>query len=380
MDEKTMMNEIKFLVNKYVSQEQTKVEKKCIEIESNMRVLETLPLVKSLRERIAYLEKELNVYRSKEQPKSPSDWGKVLMQVDERVVIDLCDTVSEKDEGDDENDNDNDDDDEVKNQIVQETHVHVDDQPESSSENDRASVQTDDVDEGVDVDSEEEDDEVEGEKENKELSLCKNTDCVAEKNDDYSESCNVCDGYFKDDGLNDILFIEEEPNNKKASCDLCKETNNIVQMKGTGQYMCQNACDEEDEEEEVEAEEEEVEAEEEEEEEAEEEVEAEAEEEEEEEAEEEEEEEAEEEEEEEAEEEEEEEAEEEEEEEVEEEEEEEEVEEEEEEEEVEVFEHIIDGKTYYVTSLTNGEIFDVDDDEFENPVGTIKNGKVTMTM
>ena len=320
MDEKTMMNEIKFLVNKYVSQEQTKAEKKCNEIESNMRVLETLPLVKSLRERIACLEKELDVYRSKEQSKSPSDWGKVLMQVDERVVIDLCDTVSEKDEGD--NENDNDDDDEVKNQIVQETHVDVDDQPESSSENDRASVQTDDVDEGVDVESVEEDDEVEGE--NKEISLCKNTDCVAEKNDDYSESCNVCDGYFKDDGLNDILFIEEEPNNKKASCDLCKETNNIVKMKGTGQYMCQNACDEEEEEE---AEEEEVEAEEEEEEE-----------------------------------------------------EEEEAEEEEEEEEVEVFEHVIDGKTYYVTSLTNGEIFDVDDDEFENPVGTIKNGKVTMTM
>jgi len=357
MDEKTMMNEIKFLVNKYVSQEQTKAEKKCNEIESNMRVLETLPLVKSLRERIAYLEKELDVYRSKEQPKSPSDWGNVLMQVDERVVIDLCDTVSEKD--DDENDND--DDDEVKNQIVQETHVHVDDQPESSSENDRASVQTDDVDEGVDVESVEEDDEVEGE--NKEISLCKNTDCVAEKNDDYSESCNVCDGYFKDDGLNDILFIEEEPNNKKASCDLCKETNNIVQMKGTGQYMCQNACDEEEEEEvEVEVEEEEVEAEEEEEEEEvkaeEEEEEVEAEEEEEEEAEEEEEEvEAEEEE-----------------------EEDEDDEEEEEEEEVEVFEHIIDGKTYYVTSLTNGEIFDVDDDEFENPVGTIKDGKVTMTM
>jgi hypothetical protein len=269
MDEKTMMNEIKFLVNKYVSQEQTKAEKKCIEIESNMRVLETLPLVKSLRERIAYLEKELNVYRSKEQPKSPSDWGNVLMQVDERVVIDLCDTVSEKD------DDENDDDDEVKNQIVQETHVDVDDQPESSSEIDRASVQTDDVDEGVDVESEEEDDEVEGEKENKEISLCKNTDCVAEKNDDYSESCNVCDGYFKDDGLNDILFIEEEPNNKKASCDLCKETNNIVQMKGTGQYMCQNACDEE-EEEEVDEDEEEVAAEEEEEEEAEEEEEEEA--------------------------------------------------------------------------------------------------------
>ena len=71
--------------------------------------------------------------------------------------------------------------------------------------------------------------------------LCKNTDCVAEKDDEYSESCNICDGYYKDDGLNDILFIEESPNNKKGSCDLCKETNNIVQMKGTGQYICQDA-------------------------------------------------------------------------------------------------------------------------------------------
>ena len=56
------------------------------------------------------------------------------------------------------------------------------------------------------------------------LDLCKNTDCVGEENEEYTESCNICDGYFKDDGLNDILFIEEEPNNRKASCDLCKKT------------------------------------------------------------------------------------------------------------------------------------------------------------
>jgi hypothetical protein len=105
--------------------------------------------------------------------------------------------------------------------------------------------------------------------------LCINTDCVEEKTDEYDEECNICDGYYKDDGLNDILFIEEDPNNKKANCDLCKKEEGIVQMKSTGQYICQDACDEDEEEvtdededveeEEVEEEEEEVEEEEEEE-------------------------------------------------------------------------------------------------------------------
>ncbi len=104
--------------------------------------------------------------------------------------------------------------------------------------------------------------------------LCINTDCVEEKTDEYDEECNICDGYYKDDGLNDILFIEEDPNNKKANCDLCKKEEGIVQMKSTGQYICQDACDEDEEEvtdededveeEEVEEEEEEVEEEEEE--------------------------------------------------------------------------------------------------------------------
>ena len=76
--------------------------------------------------------------------------------------------------------------------------------------------------------------------------LCKNTDCVAEENDEYDESCNICDGYYKDDGLNDILFIQEEPNNEDAICNLCGKTDDIVQMKDTGEYICQNACDEEE--------------------------------------------------------------------------------------------------------------------------------------
>lgn len=91
--------------------------------------------------------------------------------------------------------------------------------------------------------------------------LCKNMNCerfpldwdfTKDTHETYEEdewkSCAICDGYFNDDGLGDILFIEEEPNNRNASCDLCGKIKNIVQMKGTGQYICQNACDESDEE------------------------------------------------------------------------------------------------------------------------------------
>jgi hypothetical protein len=49
-----------------------------------------------------------------------------------------------------------------------------------------------------------------------------------------------------DDGLGDILYIEEEPNKRKACGDLCGKSSNIVQMKGTGQYICVNTCDEGD--------------------------------------------------------------------------------------------------------------------------------------
>lgn len=91
--------------------------------------------------------------------------------------------------------------------------------------------------------------------------LCENMDCeryppnwnFEEDTDENYESgqqwvkCCLCDGYFNDDGIGDILFIEEEPNNKTAQCDLCGKDNNIVQMKGSGQFLCGNACDEEDE-------------------------------------------------------------------------------------------------------------------------------------
>lgn len=80
----------------------------------------------------------------------------------------------------------------------------------------------------------------------KENTICKNEDCSIKEDDEYSEKCSICPGYYKDDGLNDILFIEEEPNNRNASCDLCEKTDNIIQMKNTGQYMCQNACDDDE--------------------------------------------------------------------------------------------------------------------------------------
>ena len=98
------------------------------------------------------------------------------------------------------------------------------------------------------------------------IKLCVNMDCVryppdwdfegGDTEETYQEDqwkkCNKCDGYYNDDGLGDILFVQEDPNNEEAECDLCGKTEDIVQMKGTGQYLCGNACDEEEEEEEEE--------------------------------------------------------------------------------------------------------------------------------
>ena len=103
----------------------------------------------------------------------------------------------------------------------------------------------------------------ETEKEEEVVELCENMDCERYPPDwDFEEDteetyqedqwkkCCLCDGYFNDDGMGDILFIEEAPNNRGGGCDLCGKTDNIVQMKGCGQYLCGDACDEEEEEEE----------------------------------------------------------------------------------------------------------------------------------
>jgi len=105
------------------------------------------------------------------------------------------------------------------------------------------------------------------EKEEEVVELCENMDCLKYPEDwdfesdtpeTYEEGqwvkCTICPGYFNDDGLGDILFIEEAPNNRGGGCDLCGKTDNIVQMKGTGQYLCGDACDEEEEDEESQSE------------------------------------------------------------------------------------------------------------------------------
>ena len=89
--------------------------------------------------------------------------------------------------------------------------------------------------------------------------LCENMDCVRYPPDyDYQEDteetyqqdrwkkCCVCDGYYDNDGMEDILYVQEEPNNQEVECSLCGKTEDIVQMKGCGQYLCGNACYEED--------------------------------------------------------------------------------------------------------------------------------------
>jgi hypothetical protein len=95
--------------------------------------------------------------------------------------------------------------------------------------------------------------------------LCENMDCERYPEDDdfdkeneeeYEsggqwQKCGLCDGYFNDNGMGDILYVQEEPNNQEdVGCSLCGKSKDIVQMKGTGQYLCGNACDEDEDEDE----------------------------------------------------------------------------------------------------------------------------------
>ena len=95
------------------------------------------------------------------------------------------------------------------------------------------------------------------------IKLCENMDCERYPPDwDFEEDteetyqedqwkkCCLCDGYFNDNGMGDILFVQEEPNNQEAGCSLCGKSDDVVQMKGCGQYLCGNGCDEDEDEEE----------------------------------------------------------------------------------------------------------------------------------
>ena len=74
--------------------------------------------------------------------------------------------------------------------------------------------------------------------------LCKNENCSPIKNDISTEKCSLCDGYFADNGINDLYFLEE--NNESGTCSLCGKEENICIMKGSGQFICMNACDDEE--------------------------------------------------------------------------------------------------------------------------------------
>lgn len=78
------------------------------------------------------------------------------------------------------------------------------------------------------------------------IKLCKNQDCSEEQTDSQSIKCLLCDGYFQDDGLNDLYFLTE--NGESGSCSLCGKTEEICTMKGTGENLCANGCDHSDEE------------------------------------------------------------------------------------------------------------------------------------
>jgi len=88
--------------------------------------------------------------------------------------------------------------------------------------------------------------------------LCKNTDCERYPDDedfdkdneaDYNKprgewrKCKICDGYFTIKDMNYILlFIEEEPNNRRAQCHLCGNGYGVSQNKITGKYICNDSC------------------------------------------------------------------------------------------------------------------------------------------
>ena len=95
------------------------------------------------------------------------------------------------------------------------------------------------------------------------IKLCENMDCERYPPDwdseedteetyqeDQWKKCCLCDGYFNDDGMGDILYVQEEPNNQEAECSLCGKSDDVVQMKGCGQYLCGDGCDEDEDEDE----------------------------------------------------------------------------------------------------------------------------------
>ena len=74
--------------------------------------------------------------------------------------------------------------------------------------------------------------------------LCKSTPCQLIKDEEWNMKCSMCDGYYKDDGLHDILDVNDDEN---RSCKLCGNSDNVVIMKGTGSCFCAKGCDDDEE-------------------------------------------------------------------------------------------------------------------------------------
>ena len=147
---------------------------------------------------------------------------------------------------------------ETKNDEIQTVDDEEEEEVEESAEEEEEEESTED------------EEEPSAEAEDETIKLCENMDCERyppdwnfEKDtqetyqEDTWQKCNQCVGYYNNDGGGDILYVQEEPNNQEAGCSLCGKTKDIVQMKGSGQYLCGNACDESDEDEDEEEEEEE---------------------------------------------------------------------------------------------------------------------------
>ena len=102
MDHATMIDEIKFLINKYVAQENNKLKEETIVAQKNMEALEHLPLVMMLRRRIRQLETELrllkeghNVYVKVEETNEEQKQKKIKISNSETNMQELDNIIVE---------------------------------------------------------------------------------------------------------------------------------------------------------------------------------------------------------------------------------------------------------------------------------------------
>ena len=335
-----MIDEIKFLINKYVVQESEKIKVNTLEAQKNMEALESLPLVMSLRRKIRRLENELS--ELKEQPNvfvnvKESECDKIKrMQLKssdnlenlDNVIVDEVNVNKHEESTSSSNINSFNDinllldkkltPEEIANLTPFYQKIYLDNQNKITSQN---GIEVEEITPPVYYETT--------------YTKDKNGDWVKKEEKEDTEKITYPKDIPSLYGFPTVSYETNKDEEVEVEAEEEEEEEEEVEVEEDDEEEVeeeeQEEVEEEEEEEEVEGEEEEEEEEVEvegEEEEEEEEVEVEG-------------------------------------------------EEEEEEEEMEVFEHTINGKIYYVTSLTNGEIYDEDDEEFENPIGKLVNSKAT---